>query len=59
MRGKKVLQMFVFSIPLVLIVGLLFNAYTVQNKARIAEQNKKLCGGFDAPEGKTGSRRTG
>ena len=40
MRGKKVLQMFVFSIPLVLIVGLLFNAYTVQNKARIAEQNK-------------------
>ncbi len=40
MRGKKVLQLFVFSIPLILIVGLLFNAYTVQNKARIAEQNK-------------------
>jgi len=40
MRGKKVLQWMVFSLPLVLIVFLLFNAYTVQNQARIAEQNK-------------------
>ena len=40
MRGKKVLQLFVFSVPLVLIVFLLFNSYTVQNKERIAEQNK-------------------
>ena len=40
MRGKKVLQLIVFSLPLVLIVFLLFNVYTVQNHARIAEQNK-------------------
>lgn len=40
MRGKKVLQLMVFSLPLVLIVLLLFNSYTVQNQARITEQNK-------------------
>ena len=40
MHGKKVLQMAALSIPLILIVFLLFNAYTVQNKERIAEQNK-------------------
>lgn len=40
MRGKKVLQLMALSLPLVLIVFLLFNAYTVQNHARIAEQNK-------------------
>ena len=28
------------SIPLILIVFLLFNAYTIQNRDRIAEQNK-------------------
>lgn len=40
MRGKKVLQLFMFSIPLLLIVFLLFNLYTTQNKERIMEQNK-------------------
>ena len=40
MHGKKVLQMAALSIPLILIVFLLFNAYTIQNRDRIAEQNK-------------------
>ena len=40
MRGKKVLHLFIFSIPLVLIVFLLFNLYTTQNQERITVQNK-------------------
>ncbi|MDE6600696.1 MAG: response regulator [Lachnospiraceae bacterium] len=40
MRGKKVLQLIGFFVPLVLIVLLFFYSYTVQNQARIAEQNK-------------------
>ncbi len=40
MTRKKIFKNIIFSLPLLLIVFLLFNGYTVQNRARIAEQNK-------------------
>ncbi len=40
MNRKKILQPILYAVPLVVIVVLLFNFYTVQNKERIAEQNK-------------------
>ncbi len=40
MRKKKVLQNIIFYMPLLLVVFLMFNIYTAQNRVRIAEQNK-------------------
>lgn len=40
MNKRKVFHSVVYALPLLIIVFLLFNFYTVQNKARIAEQNK-------------------
>ena len=40
MNRKKVLHTIVYSIPLLVLVVILFNIYTAQNKARIIEQNK-------------------
>lgn len=40
MNRKKVLHTIVYSIPLLVLVVILFNIYTAQNKSRIIEQNK-------------------
>lgn len=40
MNRKKIIQPILYAVPLVIIVILLFNIYTLQNKERIAEQNK-------------------
>ncbi len=40
-KRKRVLQSVLYVVPLVVVVILLFNFYTMQNKARIAEQNRK------------------
>ena len=39
-KRKRVLQSVLYAVPLVVIVILLFNFYTMQNKVRIAEQNR-------------------
>ncbi len=40
MNRKRVLHSIIYYIPLLIIVFLVFNIYTAQNKVRIAEQNK-------------------
>jgi len=40
MNRKKVFHTIIYSIPLWVLVVILFNIYTAQNKARIIEQNK-------------------
>ncbi len=40
MNRKKVFHTIIYSIPLLVLVVILFNIYTAQNKARIIEQNK-------------------
>lgn len=40
MNKRRVFHTVIYLIPLLILIGLLFQVYTVQNKARIAEQNK-------------------
>ena len=40
MNRKKVFHSVVYALPLLIVVFIIFNIYTTQNKARIAEQNK-------------------